>query len=91
MCISRKEAARKYVPQYQRKDFAGADGGRHLYHLAGGKAHEVEFLYPKRLEADLSSDTLQLSLPSREIGRQNILFVPHEARMLFEHALDCLP
>jgi hypothetical protein len=80
-----------WILQYRRKGFSGAHGSRHLYYLVGGKVSEVDFLFARKLEEDLPTNGLRLSLPSLEKNLQATLFVPENERRILDHALDCLP
>lgn len=81
----------KWILQYQRKGFSGAPGSRHLYYLVGGKVSEVDFLFARKFERDLSSNCLRLSLPSLEKNMRVSMFIPENEQRILDHALDCLP
>ena len=48
-----------WILQYQQTGFSGAHGSQHLYYLVGGKVSEVDFLFARKLEEDLPTNSLR--------------------------------
>ncbi|KAL8857648.1 MAG: hypothetical protein Q9178_005813 [Gyalolechia marmorata] len=83
----------RWLLEYQPKGFPGAHGSRHLYNMMGGKVYEVDFLFARKLSdnGDLPPGALQLTLPSKETGRNAIFLIPSMEQQLLAHLMDCLP
>lgn len=83
----------RYILKHLPKGFTGAHGARHLYNMMGGKAYEVDFLSPCKLDSDGEDpqDAAKLVLPSREHNGTVHMFVPMTERGILAQAMDLMP
>ena len=79
------------VLQHQRRGFQSVLNSSHLYRMVGGNVSAVDYLHARKLVGDAPSNSLLLTLPSREkVVKVSVYVLPKEQKIV-AHTPDYLP
>lgn len=85
-----------YTLQFQARGYAGSHGSRHIYNMNGGAVYEIDYLLMKPLPKTAShytksKETIVLTLPSSDKGKEVIVHVGVKEQDMIRNALNYLP